>query len=63
MISFNIFGFMERVTGKVHQLPNKEKSKKQIQCMKKDLNRKTHTQLKEGRKRSEHISAFHHQNR
>lgn len=60
MISFNIFGFLERVTGKVHQLPNKKKSKEQIQCIKADHGRRTHTQLKEGKKRSEHISSFSH---
>lgn len=60
---FNIFGFLGDISNKIAQIPNKEKSKKQIQCMKKDLNRKTRTQLKEGKKRSEHISSFHHQNR
>lgn len=59
----NPFGFLGKFLRQSEQIPNKEKSKKQIQSMKKDLNRKTHTQLKEGKKRSEHISAFHHQNR
>jgi len=59
----NPFGFLGSFLRKAEQIPNKEKSKKSIQRMKKDLGRKTHTQLKEGKKRSEHISAFHHQNR
>lgn len=56
----NPFGFLGSFLRKAEQIPNKEKSKNQIQCMKKDLNRKTHTQLKESRKRSERISSFSH---
>lgn len=56
----NPFGFFGKFLRQAEQIPNKEKSKKQIQRMKKDLNRKTHTQLKEGKRRSEHISSFSH---
>ena len=59
----NPFGFMGSFMRKAEQIPNKEKSKKQILQIKADHGKKTHTQLKEGRKRSEYISAFHHQNR
>jgi len=60
---FNIFGFLGDISNKIAQLPNKEKSKKQIKCIKAEHEQKSRTQLKEGKKRSEHISSFHHQNR
>lgn len=57
---FNPFGFLEKISRQAEQLPNKEKSKKQILKIKADHGRKTRTQLKEGKKRSEHISSFSH---
>ena len=55
---FNPFGFLARLSRKVDQLPNKEKSKKQIQCMKADLSPRSKLELKKNVRRERGKSSF-----
>ena len=54
---FNFFGLLQ-LSRKVRELPNKEKSKKQIQCMKADLGTRSKLELKKNVRRERGKSSF-----
>jgi len=57
MIFNDIFGFLH-ISRKVEQLPNREKSRAQIQCMKKELGSRSKLKLKENLRRERGRSSF-----
>ena len=61
MIFGDLFGILH-LTRKVQQLPNKEKSKKQIQCMKRELGSRSKSIIKNNR-RERSIKTPKHQGR